>query len=165
MAQKVLSIAWTASQTNQTMIAMVPRIVYYLDYLQVKSMQTSKFTLHGSTSYQTIYANLSRCRLLHGLLLHYLERTSQLQTMHVEVHDRIPPLTWTACLSGGMMLREVEGARVQAVLLDGTVAMVTAADVVAVVVVVVVMAATVLLVSACFSPGLCLSISQLTPSQ
>lgn len=57
-----------------------------------------------------------------------------------------------------MMLREVEGVWVQVVgvlLLGLTVAMVTAADVVGVVV-----EATVLLVSACFSPGLCLSISQ-----
>lgn len=61
------------------------------------------------------------------------------------------------------MLREVEGARLQVVLLDGTVAIVTTADVVVVVVVVAV--ATVLLVSACFPPGLCLSISQVTPSQ
>lgn len=57
------------------------------------------------------------------------------------------------------MLREVEGTWVQVVvvlLLGLTVAMVMAADVVGVV------EATVLLVSACFSPGLCLSISQVT---
>lgn len=84
--------------------------------------------------------------------------------MHVQVREVLLCITWTACLSGGMMLREVEGARVQVVLLDGLVAMVTAADVVAVVVVVVVVAAA-LLVSACFSPGLRLSISQVTPIQ
>lgn len=54
------------------------------------------------------------------------------------------------------MPSEVKGARVQVVQLVGSVAMVTAADVVAEVVV----RATVLLGSACFV--LCLSISQLT---
>jgi len=52
------------------------------------------------------------------------------------------------------MLREVEGTWVHVVLPELTVAMVTAADVVGV--------ATVLTVSACFSPGLCLSISQVS---
>ncbi len=56
-----------------------------------------------------------------------------------------------------MMLREVEGAWVHVVLLERTVAMVTAADVAGVEAV-----ATVLLVSACLSPGLCLSISRVT---
>lgn len=72
---------------------------------------------------------------------------------------KVLSITWTACLSGEMMLREVEGTWVQVVvvlLLGLTVAMVMAADVVGVV------EATVLLVSACFSPGLCLSISQVT---
>lgn len=55
-----------------------------------------------------------------------------------------------------MMLKEVEGAWVHVVLPELTVAMVMAADVMGVVV------ATVLLVSACFSPGPCLSISQVT---
>lgn len=74
--------------------------------------------------------------------------------------SKVLSITWTACLSGEMMLREVEGGWVQVVvvlLLGLTVAMVTAADVVGVVV-----EATVLLVSARFSPGLSLSISQVT---
>ena len=53
------------------------------------------------------------------------------------------------------MLREVEGAWVHVVLPEQTVAMVTAADVMGVV-------AAVLLAFACFSPGPCLSISQVT---
>lgn len=65
--------------------------------------------------------------------------------------SRVLPITWTACLSGEMMLRDVEDAWVHVVLLGLTVAMVTA-DVEGATV------ATVLLVSACFSPGLCLSI-------
>lgn len=70
--------------------------------------------------------------------------------------SQVLSITWTACLSDGMMLREAEGAWVHVVLLELTVAMVTAADVV----VGVAAAATVLLVSACLSPGLCLSISR-----
>lgn len=69
--------------------------------------------------------------------------------------SRVLPITWTACLSGEMMLRDVEDAWVHVVLLGLTVAMVTA-DVEGA------MVATVLLVSACFSPGLCLSIVLVT---
>lgn len=62
----------------------------------------------------------------------------------------MPSITWTACLSDGIMLREAEGAWVHVVLLELAVAMVTAADVEGVVVV----------VAALLSPGLCLSISR-----
>lgn len=65
------------------------------------------------------------------------------------------PITCTACLSGEMMLRDVEDACVHVVLLGLTVAMVMA-DVEEVTV------ATLLLVSVCFSPGLCLSIFLVT---
>lgn len=64
--------------------------------------------------------------------------------------------TCTACLSAGMMLREVEGAWVHTGLLELAVAMVMTADVVGLLV------ATFLFVSVCFSPGLCFSISQVT---
>ena len=61
--------------------------------------------------------------------------------------------TWTACLSGEMMLREVDGAWVHVVLQELTVAMVMAADDGVGVPVV-------LLVSVCFSADPCLSISR-----
>ena len=67
-----------------------------------------------------------------------------------------PSITCTACLSDGRTLREAEGAWVHVVLLELTVAMVTAADVAGA------MEATVLFFPACFSPVLCLSISQVT---
>lgn len=67
-------------------------------------------------------------------------------------------VTWTACLSGAMMLREVEGAWVHTVLLGLTVAMAMAADVE----VLWGAGTAVLLVSDCFSPGLSLSISRVT---
>lgn len=66
-------------------------------------------------------------------------------------------LTWTACLLGGVMLRDVGEACEHVELLGLAVAMATAADVERLLLV-----ATLLLPLSCFSPELCLSISQAT---
>lgn len=136
------------------MYAAVPGTVYYLDRLPVKSNNACSgprcCLLPGNTD-NRVKQCLQRSQALSIKLL----RPPAYQIKECLQKSRVLPITWTACLSGEMMLRDVEGAWVHVVLLGLTVAMVTA-DVEGATV------ATVLLVSACFSPGLCLSIVLVT---
>lgn len=76
---------------------------------------------------QTSKSNNSSCRAAPSIKL---LRQRACQIKECLQRSRVLLITWTACLSGQMMLREAEGALVHVVLLLWlTVAMVTAADV------------------------------------
>lgn len=104
----VLSIMRQPSSQSQTVHAAVTGAVCY------PGVQTSK-------------SNNSGCRAAPSIKLLW-QRACQIKGRLQR--SRVLPITWTACLSGEMMLREAEGALVHMVpLLWLTVAMVTAADV------------------------------------
>lgn len=104
----VLSITRRASSQSQTVHVAVVGAVRY------PGAQTSKSNNSGSRAALSI-------KLLQQLSCQIKECLQR---------SRVLPITWTACLSGEMMLREAEGALVHVVLLLWlSVAMVTAADV------------------------------------
>lgn len=128
------SIASVGLLWDGTMYAVVPGTDYYLNHLPLKTNNGPRVPSRYLLSRRKNTACLSK------------------QRMSTEFPGII---TWTACLSGEMMLRELEGARAPAALQGQTVATVTAADVEGKAM------AAILLLSSCFSP----SISQVTQTQ